>query len=85
MQEQSRMNKVSRQNQSSNHSSEFKSFLQWQNELAEEQGQPIDRVELFKETHDLSDQFVSQAAVDAHASLWCNFVLFCTYTYAFIT
>uniref|UniRef100_A0A9I9EDU7 CACTA en-spm transposon protein n=1 Tax=Cucumis melo TaxID=3656 RepID=A0A9I9EDU7_CUCME len=49
--EQSRTNKASRQKQPYNHSSGSKSFLQRQYELAERRGQPVDRVELFWETH----------------------------------
>ncbi|KAA0025427.1 CACTA en-spm transposon protein [Cucumis melo var. makuwa] len=49
--EQSRTNKAARQKQPYNHSSGSKSFLQRQYELAERRGQPVDRVELFWETH----------------------------------
>ncbi|KAA0066435.1 CACTA en-spm transposon protein [Cucumis melo var. makuwa] len=65
-QEQSRTNKAVRQKQPYNHSSGSKSFLQRQYELAERRGQPIDRVELFRETHVRAGTFVSQAAEDAH-------------------
>ncbi|KAA0041902.1 CACTA en-spm transposon protein [Cucumis melo var. makuwa] len=65
-QEQSRTNKAARQKQPYNHSSGFKSFLQRQHELAERRGQPVDRVELFWETHVRAGIFVSQAAEDAH-------------------
>ncbi|KAA0037213.1 CACTA en-spm transposon protein [Cucumis melo var. makuwa] len=64
--EQSRTNKAARQKQPYNHSSGSKSFLQRQYELAERRGQPIDRVELFRETHVRAGTFVSQAAEDAH-------------------
>ncbi|TYK12159.1 CACTA en-spm transposon protein [Cucumis melo var. makuwa] len=66
MQEQSRTNKAARQKQPYNHSSGSKSFLQRQYELAERKGEPIDRVELFQETHVRAGTFVSQAAEDAH-------------------
>ncbi|KAA0032412.1 CACTA en-spm transposon protein [Cucumis melo var. makuwa] len=66
MNEQSRTNKAARQKQPYNHSSESKSFLQRQYELAERRGQPVDRVELFRETHVRAGIFVSQAAEDAH-------------------
>ncbi|TYK19813.1 CACTA en-spm transposon protein [Cucumis melo var. makuwa] len=66
MQEQSRTNKAARQKQPYNHSSGSKSFLQRQHELAERRGQPVDRVELFRETHVRAGTFVSQAAEDAH-------------------
>ncbi|KAA0036196.1 CACTA en-spm transposon protein [Cucumis melo var. makuwa] len=49
-QEQSQMNKAARQKQPYNHSSRSKSFLQQQHELTKQQGQPVDRMELFKET-----------------------------------
>ncbi|XP_050945494.1 uncharacterized protein LOC127150847 [Cucumis melo] len=65
-QEQSRTNKAARQKQPYNHSSRSKSFLQLQYELAERRGQPVDRVELFRETHVRAGTFVSQAAEDAH-------------------
>ncbi|XP_050939871.1 uncharacterized protein LOC127149078 [Cucumis melo] len=65
-QEQSRTNKAARQKQPYNHSSGSKSFLQRQYELAERRGQPVDRVELFRETHVRAGTFVSQAAEDAH-------------------
>ena len=68
MQEQSRTNKAARQKQPYNHSSGSKSFLQRQYELAERRGQPVDRVELFRETHVRAGTFVSQAAEDAHVS-----------------
>uniref|UniRef100_A0A9I9EHF8 CACTA en-spm transposon protein n=1 Tax=Cucumis melo TaxID=3656 RepID=A0A9I9EHF8_CUCME len=55
--EQSRTNKAA---------SGSKSFLQRQYELAERRGQPVDRVELFRETHVRAGTFVSQAAEDAH-------------------
>ncbi|KAA0036796.1 CACTA en-spm transposon protein [Cucumis melo var. makuwa] len=64
--EQSRTNKAARQKQPYNHSSGSKSFLQRQYELAERRGQPVDRVELFRETHVQAGTFVSQAAEDAH-------------------
>uniref|UniRef100_A0A9I9EGG5 CACTA en-spm transposon protein n=1 Tax=Cucumis melo TaxID=3656 RepID=A0A9I9EGG5_CUCME len=64
--EQSRTNKAARQKQPYNHSSGSKSFLQRQHELAERRGQPVDRVELFRETHVRAGTFVSQAAEDAH-------------------
>uniref|UniRef100_A0A9I9E903 CACTA en-spm transposon protein n=1 Tax=Cucumis melo TaxID=3656 RepID=A0A9I9E903_CUCME len=38
----------------------------FQYELAERRGQPVDRVELFRETHVRAGTFVSQAAEDAH-------------------
>ncbi|KAA0038213.1 CACTA en-spm transposon protein [Cucumis melo var. makuwa] len=41
-------------------------FLQRQYELAERRGQPVNRVELFRETHVRVGTFVSQAAEDAH-------------------
>ncbi|KAA0040902.1 CACTA en-spm transposon protein [Cucumis melo var. makuwa] len=65
-QEQSRTNKAARQKQPYNHSSGSKSFLQRQYELAERKGEPVDRVELFRETHVRAGTFVSQAAEDAH-------------------
>ncbi|KAA0048153.1 reverse transcriptase [Cucumis melo var. makuwa] len=65
-QDQSRTNKAIRQKQPYNHSSGSKSFLQRQYELTERRGQPIDRVELFRETHIRAGTFVSQAAEDAH-------------------
>ncbi|TYK16353.1 CACTA en-spm transposon protein [Cucumis melo var. makuwa] len=65
-QEQSRTNKAARQKQPYNHSSGSKSFLQRQYELAERRGQPVDRVELFRETHVRAGTFVSQAVEDAH-------------------
>ncbi|TYK08940.1 CACTA en-spm transposon protein [Cucumis melo var. makuwa] len=65
-QEQSRTNKAARQKEPYNHSSGSKSFLQRQYELAERRGQPVDRVELFRETHVRAGTFVSQAAEDAH-------------------
>ncbi|KAA0032062.1 CACTA en-spm transposon protein [Cucumis melo var. makuwa] len=64
--EQSRTNKAARQKQPYNHSSGSKSFLQRQYELAERRGQPVDRVELFRETHVRAGTFVSQAAEDAY-------------------
>ncbi|KAA0053293.1 CACTA en-spm transposon protein [Cucumis melo var. makuwa] len=64
--DQSRTNKAARQNQPYNHSSGSKSFLQRQYELAERRGQPVDRVELFRETHVRAGTFVSQAAEDVH-------------------
>ncbi|KAA0046834.1 CACTA en-spm transposon protein [Cucumis melo var. makuwa] len=64
--QQSRTNKAARQKQPYNHSSGSKSFLQRQYELAERRGQPVDRVELFRETHVRAGTFVSQAAEDAH-------------------
>ncbi|KAA0056747.1 CACTA en-spm transposon protein [Cucumis melo var. makuwa] len=66
--EQSRTNKAARQKQPYNHSSGSKSFLQRQYEPAERRGQPVDRVELFRETHVRAGTFVSQAAEDAHGS-----------------
>ncbi|KAA0036190.1 CACTA en-spm transposon protein [Cucumis melo var. makuwa] len=66
MQEQSRMNKAARQKQPYNHSSGSKSFLQRQYELAERKGEPVDRVELFRETHVRAGTFMSQAAEEAH-------------------
>ncbi|KAA0062346.1 CACTA en-spm transposon protein [Cucumis melo var. makuwa] len=65
-QEQSRTNKAARQKQPYNHSSGSKLFLQQQYELAERKGEPVDRVELFRETHVRAGTFVSQAAEDAH-------------------
>ncbi|TYK11654.1 CACTA en-spm transposon protein [Cucumis melo var. makuwa] len=65
-QEQSRTNKAARQKQPYNHSSGSKSFLQRQYELAERRGQPVDRVELFRETHVRAGTFVLQAVEDAH-------------------
>uniref|UniRef100_A0A9I9E891 CACTA en-spm transposon protein n=1 Tax=Cucumis melo TaxID=3656 RepID=A0A9I9E891_CUCME len=56
-QEQSSTNKAARQKQPYNHSSWSKSFLQRQYKLAERKGEPVDRVELFRETY---------AAEDAH-------------------
>ncbi|KAA0045075.1 CACTA en-spm transposon protein [Cucumis melo var. makuwa] len=64
--EQSRTNKAARQKQPYNHSSGSKSFLQRQYELAERRGQPINRVELFWETHVRAGTFVSQTPEDAH-------------------
>ncbi|KAA0066300.1 CACTA en-spm transposon protein [Cucumis melo var. makuwa] len=64
--EQSRTNKAARQKQPYNHSSGSKSFLQRQYELAERKGEPINRVELFRETHVRAGTFVSQVAEDAH-------------------
>ncbi|KAA0038334.1 CACTA en-spm transposon protein [Cucumis melo var. makuwa] len=66
LQEQSRMNNATRQKQPYNHSSESKLFLQRQHELAEEQGQPVGHVQLFRETHARSGQFILQAAADAY-------------------
>uniref|UniRef100_A0A9I9EBA0 CACTA en-spm transposon protein n=1 Tax=Cucumis melo TaxID=3656 RepID=A0A9I9EBA0_CUCME len=60
MQEQLRTNKAARQKQPYNHSSGSKSFLQRQYELAERKGEPVDRVELFRETHIRPGTFVSQ-------------------------
>ncbi|KAA0025477.1 CACTA en-spm transposon protein [Cucumis melo var. makuwa] len=37
-----------------------------QHELTEQQGQPVDRVELFIGIHVRSDQFVSQTVMNAH-------------------
>ncbi|XP_050938852.1 uncharacterized protein LOC127148696 [Cucumis melo] len=74
-QEQSRTNKAARQKQPYNHSSGSKSFLQRQYELAERRGQPVDRVELFRETHVRAGTFVSQAAEDAHVSYTLTFLL----------
>ncbi|KAA0037900.1 CACTA en-spm transposon protein [Cucumis melo var. makuwa] len=65
-QEQSRTNKAARQKQPYNHSSGSKSFLQRQYELPERKGEPVDRVELFRETHVRAGTFVSQATEDAH-------------------
>ncbi|KAA0046652.1 CACTA en-spm transposon protein [Cucumis melo var. makuwa] len=59
-QEQSRINKAARQKQPYNHSSGSKSFLQRQYELAERRGQPVDRVELFRETHNQMLELQSQ-------------------------
>ncbi|KAA0050363.1 CACTA en-spm transposon protein [Cucumis melo var. makuwa] len=64
--EQSRTNKAAREKQPYNHSSGSNSFLQRQYELAERRGQPVDRVELFREIHVRVGTFVSQAAEDAH-------------------
>ncbi|KAA0032480.1 CACTA en-spm transposon protein [Cucumis melo var. makuwa] len=64
--EQSRTNKAARQKQPYNHSSGSKSFLQRQYELAERKEEPVDRMELFWETHVRAGTFVSQAAEDAH-------------------
>ncbi|KAA0060035.1 CACTA en-spm transposon protein [Cucumis melo var. makuwa] len=69
LQEQSRTNKAARQKQPYNHSSGSKSFLQRQYELAERKGEPVDRVELFRETHVRAGTFMSQAAEDAHPTL----------------
>ncbi|KAA0041610.1 CACTA en-spm transposon protein [Cucumis melo var. makuwa] len=63
---QSRTNKTARQKQPYNHSSRSKSFLQRQHELAEKKGKPVDRVELFQETHVRVETFVSRAAEDTH-------------------
>ncbi|XP_050944376.1 uncharacterized protein LOC127150552 [Cucumis melo] len=65
-QEQSRTNKAARQKQPYNHSSGSKSFLQRQYKLTERRGQPVDCVELFRETHVRAGIFVSQATEDAH-------------------
>uniref|UniRef100_A0A9I9E832 CACTA en-spm transposon protein n=1 Tax=Cucumis melo TaxID=3656 RepID=A0A9I9E832_CUCME len=64
--EQSRTNKDARQKQPYNQSSGSKSFLQRQYELAERKGEPVDRVELFRETDVRAGTFVSQAAEDVH-------------------
>ncbi|KAA0060076.1 CACTA en-spm transposon protein [Cucumis melo var. makuwa] len=66
--EQSRTNKAAKQKQSYNHSSGSKSFLQRQYEFAERKGEPVDRVELFRETHVRAGTFVLQAAEDAHTT-----------------
>uniref|UniRef100_A0A9I9E6X0 Gag/pol protein n=1 Tax=Cucumis melo TaxID=3656 RepID=A0A9I9E6X0_CUCME len=71
-QEQSRMNNATRQKQPYNHSSESKLFLQRQHELAEEQGQPVGHVQLFRETHARSGQFILQAAADAYLRTTCE-------------
>ncbi|KAA0040827.1 CACTA en-spm transposon protein [Cucumis melo var. makuwa] len=69
MHEQSWTNKAARQKQPYNHSSGSKSFLQRQYELAERRGQPVDRMELFRETYVRAGTFVSQATEDAHGVL----------------
>ncbi|KAA0032287.1 CACTA en-spm transposon protein [Cucumis melo var. makuwa] len=69
MQEQSRTNKAARHKLPYNHSSGSKSFLQRQYELAERKGEPVDRVELFRETYVRAGTFVSQATEDAHHTL----------------
>ncbi|KAA0062997.1 CACTA en-spm transposon protein [Cucumis melo var. makuwa] len=66
MHEQSRTNKAAKQKQPYNHSSGSKLFLQRQYELAERKVEPVDRVELFRETHVRAGTFVSQAVEDAH-------------------
>ena len=58
MQEESRTNKAARQKQPYNHNNGSKSFLQRQHELAEQRGQSIDYMELFKKTHIRGDTFV---------------------------
>ncbi|KAA0054453.1 CACTA en-spm transposon protein [Cucumis melo var. makuwa] len=65
-QKQSLMNRAARAKQPYNHSSGVKLFLQRQHKLTVQRGHPINLVELFRKTHALDDQFVSQAAVDAH-------------------
>ena len=80
MQEQSQTNKAARQKQPYNHSSGSKSFLQRQHDLAKEQGLSVDSLELFRETHARSGEFISQAVADAHVSLNLIFSKLCTYT-----
>ncbi|KAA0046898.1 CACTA en-spm transposon protein [Cucumis melo var. makuwa] len=63
---QSLMNRAARLKRHYNHSRGTKSFLQRQHELADQRGHSIDRVELFKKTHDRDGQFVSSVATDAH-------------------
>ncbi|KAA0067969.1 CACTA en-spm transposon protein [Cucumis melo var. makuwa] len=65
-QEQSQTNKAAKKKQPYNHSSGSKSFLQRQYELAKRKGEPVDRVELFRETHVRAGTFVSQVAEDAN-------------------
>ncbi|KAA0063909.1 CACTA en-spm transposon protein [Cucumis melo var. makuwa] len=59
-QEQSSTNKAARQKQPYNHSSWSKSFLQRQYKLAERKGEPVDRVELFRETYNQMLELQSQ-------------------------
>ena len=62
MKEQLRTDKAARQKQPYSHSSGSKSFLQRQHDIAEERGLPVDQLELFRETHARSGEFISQAA-----------------------
>ncbi|KAA0051692.1 CACTA en-spm transposon protein [Cucumis melo var. makuwa] len=58
-------NKPTRTKQPYSHSSGSKLFLQRKYELTEQRGQPVDHVELFRETNaNRSGQFVSQAAAN---------------------
>ncbi|KAA0065334.1 CACTA en-spm transposon protein [Cucumis melo var. makuwa] len=52
------MNRAARAKQLYNHNSGVESFLQRQHELAEQQGHPIDRMELFKKTRVRGGQFI---------------------------
>ncbi|KAA0054913.1 CACTA en-spm transposon protein [Cucumis melo var. makuwa] len=63
-QEQSQRNKAARKKQPYHHNSGSNSFLR-QHELAEQRGKPVDRVELFRQTHVRDGMFVSQVAKDA--------------------
>lgn len=71
MQEQSRTNKAARAKQPNNHRCRSKSsFLELQHELIEQRDQPVDHVELFRETYaNKSGQFILQAAANVHVSL----------------
>ncbi|KAA0064074.1 CACTA en-spm transposon protein [Cucumis melo var. makuwa] len=66
LQEQSSMNRAARAKQPYNHSSDAKSFLHRQHELAEQRGHPINRVDLFKETNVRGGQLISSTIADAH-------------------
>ncbi|TYK14920.1 CACTA en-spm transposon protein [Cucumis melo var. makuwa] len=59
---------ATRQTQPYNHRIGSKSFLQRQHELAEQQDESIDHVELFKKTHIQAGMFVLQAAENVHLS-----------------
>ena len=69
MSEEPRRNKAARQKQPYRHSSGSKSFLQRQHDLVEERGIPVDRLELFRETHARSGEFISPVAANVHVSL----------------
>ena len=62
------MNRAARGKQPYNQSSDAKSFLRRQHELAEQRGHLIDHVELFKKTHARGGQFVSSTTADSHVS-----------------
>ncbi|KAA0046963.1 CACTA en-spm transposon protein [Cucumis melo var. makuwa] len=58
--------RAARAKQPYNQSSDAKSFLQRQHELAEQRGHLIDHVKLFKKTHARGGQFVSSTTADSH-------------------